>query len=181
MTPVDRNPSGIWIGILVYGILLLVLGVLALLAPVVASIAADIFLGWLFIISGIVGLVATLSSWRLHGGLWGVIGALLALAIGVLLVFRPIAGLLSLTLLLIAFFVLEGVAQIVLALSHRRGLLRSWGWMLASGIADLVLAGIIIAGWPMTAAWALGLIVGVNLITTGIAMITGGLAARHYV
>jgi len=181
MTMVDRRSNGIWIGFLFYGIVLLVLGVLALAAPAVASIAADIFVGWLFIISGIIGLVATLSSWRTPGGLWGVIGALLALILGVLLAFHPIAGLLSLTLLLIVFFILEGVAQIVLALSHRRLLYRSWGWMLASGIADLALAAIIIAGWPMTAAWALGLIVGVNLITSGVAMITGALAARHYI
>ena len=181
MSLIDRKAAhGIWMGILLYGILLLVLGVLALVAPIVASIAADIFIGWLFIVSGIIGLVATLSSWRTHGALWGIIGALLALILGLLLAFRPIQGLLSLTLLLVVFFIFEGVAQIVMALSHRRAVLSSWGWMLMSGIADLALAAIIIAGWPTSAAWALGLIVGVNLVTTGIAMITGGMAVRHY-
>jgi len=86
---------------------------------------------------------------------------------------------LSLTLLLVVLFIVEGVAQIVLALEHRRLALASWGWMLASGIADLLLVAIIISGWPGTAAWALGLIVGVNLITTGVALIMGSLALRR--
>jgi len=168
-----------WIAILIQGVILLVLGVLALAEPVLASIAIGIFVGWLFIVSGIAGLVAAFSSRGAGRSVWGVIAALLALLVGVLLVWHPIPGVLSLTMLLIAFFIVEGIAQIVLALEHRRLVLRSWGWMLASGIADLLLAAIIISGWPGTAEWALGLIVGVNLLTTGFALIMGALAFRR--
>jgi len=168
-----------WIAILLQGIILLVLGVLALAEPVMASIAIGIFVGWLFIASGIAGLVAAFSSRRAGGSTWGVIASVLALLVGIILVWHPIPGVLTLTLLLVVFFIVEGIVQIVLALEHRRLVLASWGWMLASGIADLILAAIIISGWPGTAAWALGLIVGVNLLTTGFALIMGALAFRR--
>ncbi|HUK08715.1 MAG TPA: DUF308 domain-containing protein [Stellaceae bacterium] len=168
-----------WAAFLIQGIILLVLGVLAVAEPVMASIAIGIFVGWLFIASGIVGLVAAFSSSGTGRSLWGIIASALALLVGVLLVWHPIPGVLSLTLLLVVLFIVEGVAQIVLGLEHRRLALVSWGWMLASGIADLLLAAIIISGWPGTAAWALGLIVGVNLITTGVALIMGSLALRR--
>ena len=91
----------------------------------------------------------------------------------------PISGALSLTLLLSAFFIVEGVASIMYAIDHRNQLTGRWGWMLLSGIVDLILAGIIVAGLPGTAAWALGLLVGINMLFGGTAMIGMALAARH--
>jgi uncharacterized membrane protein HdeD (DUF308 family) len=82
---------------------------------------------------------------------------------------------------LIAFFIVEGIFQIVASLSYRDVFPDSWGWMLASGIIDLILAALIIKGWPSTASWALGLIVGVNLITSGAAVIMVALAGRSLV
>jgi uncharacterized membrane protein HdeD (DUF308 family) len=76
----------------------------------------------------------------------------------------------TLTLVLIAFFIVEGVFQIAAAFGYRTAFPRSWGWMLGSGIADLLLAALLIAGWPGSAVWALGLVVGVNLITSGVAI-----------
>ena len=89
---------------------------------------------------------------------------------------RPITGALSLTLVLIAFFVVEGIVSIMYALEHRRELSGRWEWMLISGIVDLLLAGIIFAGFPGTAAWALGLLVGINMIFGGVALV--GMAAH---
>jgi len=86
---------------------------------------------------------------------------------------------LSLTLLLIVFFIMEGVATIMYALDHRRDLPGRWGFMLASGIVDLVLAAIIYAGLPGTAAWAIGLMVGINMLFGGGALIGLALHARH--
>jgi uncharacterized membrane protein HdeD (DUF308 family) len=80
---------------------------------------------------------------------------------------------------LIAFFIVEGIVQIVASLSYRDVFPDQWGWMLASGIADLILAALIIMGWPSTASWALGLIVGVNLITSGAAITMVALAGRN--
>jgi uncharacterized membrane protein HdeD (DUF308 family) len=84
-------------------------------------------------------------------------------------------------LVLITLFIVEGVFQIVASVSYREVFPDSWGWMLASGIADLILAALIIKGWPSTAAWALGLIVGINLITSGLAVIMVALAGRSLV
>ena len=96
-----------------------------------------------------------------------------------MLILWPISGTVSLTLVLIAFFVVEGIATIFYAIEHRAQLSGRWGWMLASGIVDLILAGIIFAGLPGTAAWALGLLVGINMLFGGTAMIGMAIAARN--
>jgi hypothetical protein len=92
---------------------------------------------------------------------------------------RPLRGVLSLTLVLIAFFVIEGIASIMFALDHKRELSGRWGWMLASGIIDLILATIILAGLPGTAVWALWLLVGINMVFGGSALIAMALYARE--
>ena len=84
----------------------------------------------------------------------------------------------SLTLLLIVFFTIEGVLTIMYALEHKKDLSGRWGWMLTSGIIDLVLAAIILAGLPGTAAWALGLLVGINMLFGGTALIAMAMHAR---
>jgi uncharacterized membrane protein HdeD (DUF308 family) len=80
---------------------------------------------------------------------------------------------------LIAFFIVEGVATILYAIEHKAQLSSRWGWMLVSGIVDLILAGIIFAGLPESATWALGLLVGINMLFGGTAMIGMALAARN--
>jgi uncharacterized membrane protein HdeD (DUF308 family) len=96
-----------------------------------------------------------------------------------MLLLRPLSGVLSLTLVLIVFFVIEGVASMMFALEHKRELSGRWGWMLASGIIDLILAAIIFAGLPGTAAWAIGLVVGINMVFGGLALIAMALHARE--
>ena len=110
---------------------------------------------------------------------WSLISAIIAIAAGVVLLYQPITGTLSLTFVLIAFFVIEGIVTIMYAIDHRAQLSGRWGWMLASGIVDLILAGIIFAGLPGTAAWALGLLVGINMVFGGTAMIGMALAAKE--
>jgi uncharacterized membrane protein HdeD (DUF308 family) len=169
-----------WTLFLIEGIVLVVLGIAAILLPVIATITFTILIGWLFLISGVVGLVTTL--WmrdRVPGFWWSLLSAIIAIAAGIVLLIWPISGSLSLTLLLTAFFIVEGVASIMYAIEHRNQLSGRWGWMLLSGIVDLILAAIIIAGLPGTALWALGLLVGINLLFGGTAMIGMALAARH--
>ncbi len=96
-----------------------------------------------------------------------------------MLLLWPMSGVLSLTLILIVFFVIEGVASIMFALEHKRELSGRWSWMLASGIIDLILATIIFAGLPGTAAWAIGLLVGINMVFGGSALIAMALHARE--
>lgn len=161
------------------GIVLVLLGFAAIVVPVVATLAFTLVIGWLFLISGGVGLVTTFWMRNAPGFWWALLSAAIALAAGVILILRPISGVLSLTLVLIAFFVVEGIATLMYAIEHKAQLSGRWGWMLASGVVDLILAGIIFAGLPGTAAWALGLLVGINMLFGGTAMIGMALAARH--
>jgi uncharacterized membrane protein HdeD (DUF308 family) len=168
-----------WQLFLVEGVVLIVLGIAAIIVPVIATLAFTLVIGWLFLISGGVGLVTTFWMRHAPGFWWALVSAIIALAAGIVLLLWPISGTVSLTLVLIAFFFVEGVATIMYAIQHRAQLSHRWAWMLASGIVDLILAGIIFAGLPETATWALGLLVGINMLFGGTAMIGMALAARQ--
>jgi len=168
-----------WVLFLVQGIIMIVLGFLAVARPMIATLAVEIFAGWLFLVGGVVGLAGIFTAWKTPGFVWGLIRAVMAILIGILLLWRPLAGVLTLTLLLAAFFAAQGITQIIAALTQRAALPGSWGWVLVSGIIDLILAAIIISGWPGTAAWVLGLLVGVNLIMSGVALVVTALACRR--
>jgi len=167
-----------WVLFLVEGILLTVLGMLAILLPAVASLAATLIFGWILLLSGCMGLVTTIRARHAPGFGWSLLSALIGLVAGVLLLARPVLGTLSLTAVLIAFLMAEGVVSIFYATEHRKGFSAGWGWMLASGLLDLVLAVILLAGLPGTAVWALGVLLGVNMIVGGAALISMALQAR---
>jgi len=167
-----------WILFLVPGVVMVVLGLLAAASPLVSTLVLETFAGWLLLTGGFVGLAALCTTRNVPGFVWTLLGALLAILIGAFLVWRPVAGLASLTLALAVFFVAHGVVQILTALEHRRLFARSWPWMTIAGIADLILAAIIIAGWPGTVAWALGLIIGINLFMSGLALVMTAIACR---
>lgn len=167
-----------WVLFLIEGVVLVVLGAAAIFIPPVATLAITLFVGWLLLISGIVGLVTTLWMGGGTGFWWSLLSAVLGIVAGALLVGWPVSGILSLTLVLIVFFLAEGVATIMFALEHKRELSGRWGWMLASGIVDLILAGVILTGLPGTAAWAIGLLVGINMIFGGTALVAMALHAR---
>jgi uncharacterized membrane protein HdeD (DUF308 family) len=167
-----------WKWFVFQGIVVLILGCLAVAEPVIASVAVDIYIGWLFMFSGVLGLAAMFSARDTSAFLWILLTAALSLAAGILLIWKPDEGTVSLTLVLTAFFIAEGVFQAGASISYRDVLPDSWGWMLASGIADIVLAGLIIYSWPQSASWTLGLVVGVSLITTGLAIIRTAIEVR---
>jgi len=170
-----------WVLFLTQGVLMVTLGVVAFVAPTVATIAVDIFIGWLFLISGIFGLAALFSVRSVPAFMWTLITAALSVVVGAMLIWKPAEGVFSLTLVLTAFFIVEGIFQIVASITSRDAIPGSWGWMLASGLADLVLAAIIIAGWPLSAGWVLGLLVGINLITSGLAVVMAAITSRNVV
>lgn len=167
-----------WKLYLAEGIALLILGAIAILIPPLATLTVTILFGWLFLISGVIGLITTFWMRNAPGFWWALISAALGILAGGWLLAQPIAGALSLTLVLIAFFMIEGIASIFFALDHRRELSGQWGWMLASGLVDLVLAAMLLMGLPSTAVWALGLLVGINMVFGGIALIALALQAR---
>jgi uncharacterized membrane protein HdeD (DUF308 family) len=168
-----------WRLFLTEGIILFILGVLAIVVPPIATIAVEILIGWILLVSGVVGLIATLRTRTAPGFVWSLVSAVLGIVAGIVLLAWPLSGALSLTLILTVFLVLEGVVSILYALEHKRELSGRWGAMLFSGIVDLILAGIIFAGLPGTAAWAIGLLVGINMVFGGSALIAMALHARN--
>jgi uncharacterized membrane protein HdeD (DUF308 family) len=169
-----------WKLFLIEGIVLVVLGFAAILVPAIATLAFTLVIGWLFLFSGIVGLITTFYMRNAPGFWWSLLSAVVGIAAGLVLLRWPISGTISLTIVLITFFIMEGIITIMYAIAHRNQLSHRWGWMLASGIVDLILAGIIFAGLPESATWALGLLVGINMVFGGTAMIGMALAARPH-
>jgi uncharacterized membrane protein HdeD (DUF308 family) len=168
-----------WGLFLAEGIILVILGAIAIVVPQIATLAFTILIGWLFFIAGVVGLFTTAWMRGAPGFWWSLVSAIIAIAAGVVLLVWPVNGTLSLTLVLIAFFIVEGGATILYAVDHRDQLSGRWGWMLVSGIIDIILAAIILTGLPGTAEWALGLLVGINMVFGGAALIAMALAARN--
>jgi uncharacterized membrane protein HdeD (DUF308 family) len=167
-----------WRMFLLEGIILLVLGTAAIVLPPLAGVATTIVLGWLFLIGGIVGLISTFGARQAPGFAWSLLSALVAVIAGGVLLWNPVQGLITLTYVLIAYFIVDGVLIIALAISHRRALSGRWEWMLINGIIDLVLAAVIISGLPGSLLWALGLLVGIDLVFGGWSLIVMALAAR---
>ncbi|MGJ4947243.1 HdeD family acid-resistance protein [Bradyrhizobium sp. HKCCYLS20291] len=168
-----------WKAFLIEGILLAVLGLLAMILTPLASLAVTIFLGWMFLVAGVAGLALTFWARGMPGFWWSLLSAVLAIVAGLILVAQPVQGTLTLTVVVGVYFLAEGVATIMYALEHRRELSGRWSWLAISGIVDIGIAGIIISGLPGTAAWAIGLLVGINLLFGGLSMIGMALAARN--
>ena len=167
-----------WALFMIEGIVLLVLGSAAIVVPAVATVAVEILIGWLVLVSGIIGLAMTLRARGAPGFGWSLVSAIVGIVAGIVLLAWPLSGALSLTVILSVFLAMEGIASIMYALEHRREHSPRWSFMLVSGIVDLILAGMIFAGLPATAAWAIGLLVGINLIFGGVALIAMALRAR---
>lgn len=167
-----------WRLFLFEGIVLLLLGFAAIAIPPLATFAVEILIGWLLLASGIIGMITTFRMRKAPGFWWSLLSAVVGVIAGVVLLAWPVSGVVSLTLVLTVFLFLEGFASIMMALQHRHGFAARWVMLLLSGIVDIILAGIILAGLPGTAAWAIGLLVGINLVFGGTALISMALHAR---
>jgi len=168
-----------WKAFLFEGILLSVIGLAAMIVPPLASLAVTIFLGWMFLVSGVAGLFVTYWARNMPGFWWSLISAALAVLAGGVLLARPMQGVLTLTIVIGAYFLAEGVTTIMYALEHRRELSGRWSWLLVAGVMDIIIAFFIIAGLPGSAQWAIGLLVGINLLFGGATLIGMALAARN--
>ncbi len=132
-----------WRLFLAEGIILFILGILAIVVPPIATIAVEVLIGWLLLMSGIVGLISTFRTRGAPGFGWSLLSAVIGTVAGIVLLAWPLSGALSLTLILTVFLVLEGVVSILYALEHKRELSGRWSMMLFSGVVDLFLAAII--------------------------------------
>jgi uncharacterized membrane protein HdeD (DUF308 family) len=168
-----------WKAFLFEGIVLALLGLAAMIVPPLASLAVAIFLGWMFLISGIAGLFVTYWARQTPGFWWSLFSAALAVLAGGILLANPEQGVRALTIVVGAYFLAEGVVTIMYALEHRRELSGRWSWLLISGVMDLLIAFIIVSGLPGSAEWAIGLLVGINLVLGGASLVGMALAARN--
>jgi uncharacterized membrane protein HdeD (DUF308 family) len=167
-----------WHLYLIEGIVLVLLGIGALIIPAFASLAVAIFLGWLFVIGGIVGLATSLSGRHAAGSFWSLASSIVTVAAGGLILVWPAAGAFSLTIVIAAYLVADGFIMMMLAIEHRRRLASRWSWLFLNGALDVVLAVLIVWLLPQSALWVLGLIVGIDFLFGGGALIAVALAAR---
>jgi uncharacterized membrane protein HdeD (DUF308 family) len=165
-----------WGWFLVLGIALIVLGVVALAMPHVATDITILTFGWLLIIGGAFEAVAAIEARRWSGFFLHLLGGVLYVVVGILLVANPGAGALTLTLLLAALYLVEGVFQVVGAVALR---FPNWGWAVFGGLITALVGALIWAQWPSSAVWVIGLFVGIDLIFRGWAWVTLALAAHH--
>jgi uncharacterized membrane protein HdeD (DUF308 family) len=168
-----------WKVFLIEGILLAILGLAAMIVPPLASLAVTIFLGWMFLISGIAGLALTFWARGMPGFWWSLLSAVLAIGAGLILLAQPVQGTLTLTIVVGVYFLAEGVATVMYALEHRRELTGRWSWLVISGLVDIVISFLVITGLPSSAEWAIGILVGINLLFGGATLIGISLAARN--
>lgn len=150
---------------LAQGLLLVAGGILAIVYPLISSVAVIVLLGWVLIISGIVQGISLLGDRQVPHFWFQLISVILGVLIGFLFLRDPAQGLFTVTLLLIVFFMIEGISKAVFALTVRP--LPGWGWVLASGLVGIVLSVILLGSLPVTATWLVGLLLGIQLISVG--------------
>ncbi|MGB2599252.1 MAG: HdeD family acid-resistance protein [Candidatus Omnitrophota bacterium] len=166
MSNIIQGTKGWFLGA---GIILIFLGAAAIAVPLAASVAIEVLFGWIFVLSGVVTILHSFRALSSGKCILRLLSGILYLAIGIMFLRYPLEGVLTLTLLLAILFMFEGVTKIAIAVQLRPR--PNWGWMLASGTAALILAAIILSGYPGNVAWILGLLVGINLIFSGWTML----------
>lgn len=153
---------------LIQGVLLVVAGVLALVYPFIASVTVVFLLAWILIASGVLQGIGLIGASNVPHYWLQLISAVLAILIGVILLSSPDSGLLIMTVLLIVYFMVEGIAKVIFALTIRP--FPHWGWVLGSGLVGILLALILWANMPLTSDWLLGLMLGILLVCEGAAL-----------
>jgi uncharacterized membrane protein HdeD (DUF308 family) len=173
---VEKNINVNWGWFMSLGVVLMALGAIAIAVPAMATLAVELLIGWILIFGAVMHIIDAFWIHHLRQSIFELLLGILYLVIGILLLSHPLKGVLTLTLLLSIFFLAGGIFKVILALELRT--VTNWGWMLASGILALVLGGLILKGLPSSAAWAIGLLLGIDLIVTGWSVFAIALAAH---
>ena len=163
---------------IVLGIVLILLGIGAIVFPLMTTIAVKIMIGWLFLIGGVVQIIHAFSTQKWSSFFFNLLVGALYVFAGGWMAFFPFTGIITLTIFLAAMFIVQGILEFGMAFKMRPQ--SGWGWMLFSGIIAILLGILIFGGLPGTAVWAIGLLVGINLLSSGIAyLFLGMFAGRH--
>ncbi|WP_395849338.1 HdeD family acid-resistance protein [Cystobacter fuscus] len=174
-TTPQRSTSGLWGGPFVMGLLLSLLGIVALGAVVVTSVASVIFFGSMLVVAGVFEVVHAFRVRKTGPFLMFMLGGVLSIVVGAMVLARPGSGLVAMTLLLAGYFFASGLFRGITSIVDRYA---GWGWDFAYGIVSVVLGVIISAQMPASTLWALGLVVGVEILSRGISIMAGSLAVR---
>jgi uncharacterized membrane protein HdeD (DUF308 family) len=166
-----------WGWFLALGILLVLIGMAAIAFPFLSTIAAKIAIGWIFLVAGVVEVFHAFYVQRWAGFFWNLLIGLLYILAGGWLAFFPLTGILTLTVVIAALFIIEGVMEFIMGFRMRPH--EGWGWVVLSGLVALA-AGLLIAlSLPASAVWALGLLAGINLLFSGWSFIYLALSGKR--
>jgi uncharacterized membrane protein HdeD (DUF308 family) len=176
-TDTAATPLGLrWGWLLALGIVQIVTGSIAIAVPVVASLAAVGVFGAVLLVTAILQLIHAFKVRAWPRSAWYGLGGVLYAIAGVLVVVYPLAGALTLAVMIAILFIADGTLRIVFGMTVRP--IAGWGWLIAAGIGSIVVGVFLLLGWPATALWATGLLLGVNLIFTGVMNATLAVASR---
>ena len=172
-----RQVAEHWGWFLGLGIFLILAGLAAIAFPLLSTIATKIALGWIFLAAGALVVLHAFSIKQWSGFLWSLLVGVLYVIAGGWLAFFPFTGIITLTLLLAALFLAEGVLEVIMAVRVRPH--EGWVWLLLSGLVAVAVGIMIAAQLPSSAAWAIGLLTGINLLMTGVSFTALALAGRR--
>ncbi len=164
---------------ILWGVSLIILGMVAVAEPFVAAVAINVLVAWLIVLAGVVHLVLAFQAHRAGSVIWKLLVGLTYLFFGGYLIAHPVLGVASLTLVLASLFLIEGILNIVLFFQMRS--MRGSSWVLIDGVITLLLGLMIYMQWPSSSAWAIGTLVGVSMILSGITRVFLSLAVRKAV
>jgi len=158
-------------------ILLILAGLFAILIPPLSGIAVTLFIGWAMVISGITHFIFAFKTHTTGSLLWELLLGALYLFAGAYLLFHPLSGLLSLTLLLAAYLLIEGVLELLHAFQvrPRNGI----AWLILNAVVTLILAFMIWRTWPSSSAWAIGTLIGISMLFSGFSRLMLSLTAKR--
>jgi uncharacterized membrane protein HdeD (DUF308 family) len=161
------------------GVLFILLGIFAILEPFAAGLGVTLLVGWLLVLGAVAHFIAAFKGGGAKHVLLQVIVGIVYLIGGLYFLTHTIMGVSTLTLLLSGVILAEGVLEILAYFRLRS--MHGASWMLINGLVTLLLGGLIWFHWPSSSVWAIGTLVGVNLLMTGISRLMLGLVARKLV
>lgn len=162
---------------ILWGVLLIILGMVAIGSPMLAAVAVNVVVAWLIVLAGVVHIVLAFHAHGAGSVVWKLLVGIAYLCFGGYLLLHPVLGIASLTLALAALFVIEGILNLVLFSKMRA--LHGSTWVLVDGIITILLGLLIYMQWPSSSAWAIGTLVGISMIFSGVARIGISLAVRR--
>ena len=180
MTPIagwiaEAKRNAGWL--ILFGIIEIIIGILAITTPLMAGLAITLMVAVLLLLAGLSRIIGALKAGSWGAGILGFLVGILALIGGIIMLTRPGAGLAWITWLLSLYFFVVGLSGIVLALKLRPD--PGWGWRMFNGILSLLLGILIMRHWPLSGAWAVGLLVGIHFLSSGWTMLFVGMSIRR--